>query len=297
MLFRPPSLPPEETLFRLSLVEGVTRRHLPLLAGREWDGEPLPPGDGGSLLARAAEILSPRGDRAAGEARRRCDALGVRVVTYLAPAYPPLLRTLPDAPTALFLLGAPPPEGDAVAVVGSRAATRDGVLFAYELSRGLAEEGVAVVSGMARGVDGAAHSGALDGGGSTVAVLGCGVDVTYPPEAASLRERILANGSLLSEYPPGTAPARHRFPARNRIVSALSRCVVVAEAPRRSGALVTARLALEQGRDVMAAPGSPRYDQTAGSNRLIRDGAAPVTCVDDVLAALGREKGRIGVGG
>jgi DNA processing protein len=140
---------------------------------------------------------------------------------------------------------------------------------------------------MARGIDAAAHEGAMQGGGKTVAVLGCGVDVVYPPEAGRLRARILEQGALLSEYPPGSLPLPRHFPARNRIISGISRGVVVVEAPSRSGALITARLALDQGREVMAVPGNPLFPHTAGSNRLIREGAEPVTGAEDVIAALG----------
>jgi len=192
-----------------------------------------------------------------------------------------------DAPLVLFKLGRASLGGPAVAVVGSRAATEPGVEFARELARDLALAGVVVVSGMARGVDAAAHEGALLAGGETVAVLGCGIDVVYPPEAVRLRNRIAEQGALLSEFPPGTRPLPRNFPRRNRIVSGLAQVVVVAEAPLRSGALITARLALDQGREVMAVPGSPLFPHTAGSNRLLAEGAAPVTCAADVLAALG----------
>jgi DNA processing protein len=175
-----------------------------------------------------------------------------------------------------------------VAVVGSRAPTGPGREFARSLSGELAAAGWTLVSGMARGIDAASHSGALRAGGTTVAVLGCGVDVTYPPEHAELREEILEKGAIYSEYPPGSLPLPHRFPERNRIVSGISRGVIVAEAPERSGALITARLALEQGRDVMAVPGNPWFAHTAGSNRLLREGATPVCSAADVHGVLGR---------
>jgi DNA processing protein len=178
--------------------------------------------------------------------------------------------------------------GEAVAVVGSRAPTGPGREFARILSGDLAAAGWTVVSGMARGIDAAAHKGALRSGGTTVAVLGCGVDVAYPREHAELREEILGKGAIFSEYPPGSSPLPHRFPERNRIVSGLSRGVIVAEAPERSGALITARVALEQGRDVMVVPGNPWFAHTAGSNRLLREGATPVCSVADVHGALGR---------
>jgi DNA processing protein len=140
---------------------------------------------------------------------------------------------------------------------------------------------------MARGIDAAAHKGTLHAGGTTVAVLGCGVDVAYPREHAELREEILEKGAIFSEYPPGSLPLPHRFPERNRIVSGLSRGVIVAEAPERSGALITARFALEQGRDVMVVPGNPWFAHTAGSNRLLREGATPVCSAADVHGVIG----------
>jgi DNA processing protein len=201
--------------------------------------------------------------------------------------YPAALRIVPDAPLVLYRAGGGVPWENAVAVVGSRAPTMPGREFAGELASDLGAAGWTVVSGMARGIDAAAHEGALRGGGKTAAVLGCGVDVVYPPEAGGLRSRILERGALFSEYPPGILPLPRHFPARNRIISGISRGVVVVEAPSRSGALITAQLALDQGREVMAVPGSPLFPHTAGSNRLLREGAAPVTCAGDVIEALG----------
>jgi len=144
---------------------------------------------------------------------------------------------------------------------------------------------------MARGIDASAHEGALAAGGETVAVLGCGVDVLYPPEAGRLRETILGRGAVVSEFPPGALPLPRRFPVRNRLISGMARAVVVAEAPARSGALITARFALEQGREVMAVPGSPAFPHTEGINRLLQEGAAIVTGAPDVLQALGWGEG------
>ncbi|HEX9191943.1 MAG TPA: DNA-processing protein DprA, partial [Candidatus Deferrimicrobiaceae bacterium] len=212
---------------------------------------------------------------------------GIAVLTFDAPGYPAALREIPYPPLVLYRTGRPFPEDPAVAIVGSRAPTAAGREYARQISGELAGAGWTVVSGMARGIDAAAHEGALGAGGSTVAVLGCGVDVVYPPEHGELRERILGSGAVLSEYPPGTLPMPRRFPARNRIVSGLSRGVIVAEAPERSGALITARIALEQGREVLVVPGNPWFAHTAGSNRLLREGAAPVCSADDVAGALG----------
>jgi len=210
------------------------------------------------------------------------------------PGWPAELDELADPPAALHLrrpatgarlaeLLAPP----AVAIVGARQASAAGAAFAQRLAAGLARAGVAVVSGLARGVDGAAHRGALEAGGRTVAVLGCGVDVDYPRSNAALAARVAAEGAVVAEYPPGTPPAPWRFPARNRIVAALGQCTVVVEAARTSGALITAGLALELGREVLAVPASPWVDAAAGGNALLRDGAGVVTGAGDVLVALG----------
>jgi DNA processing protein len=174
-----------------------------------------------------------------------------------------------------------------VAIVGARQASVAGTAFAHRLAAGLARAGVGVVSGLARGIDGAAHAGALEAGGRTVAVLGCGIDVDYPRSNAALAARVAVQGAVTSEYPPGTPPAPWRFPARNRIVAALGQCVVVVEAARTSGALITAGFALELGREVLAVPASPWVDAAAGGNALLRDGAGVVTGAGDVLVALG----------
>ena len=178
-----------------------------------------------------------------------------------------------------------------VAIVGARTASREGCAFAQRLAGVLAAHGVAVVSGLARGIDAAAHAGALERGGRTVAVLGCGVDRDYPAATAALAARIAERGAVLSEYPPGTPPAPFRFPERNRIVAALADAVVVIEAAGRSGALITARLGMELGRDVLVAPGAPWLDAFTGSNLLLRDGALPLVDAADVLVALGIDPG------
>jgi len=283
-----PSIP--ETFLRLSLIEGFTADHLRRLRASGVPG--CLPGwvspSRRALLSQAEAVLSsPEAARRVEAIRERCACAGVDILTFDAPGYPAALREIPCPPLVLYRAGKPFPEDPAVAVVGSRAPTHAGREFARQLSGELAGCGWTVVSGMARGIDAAAHEGALGAGGYTVAVLGCGVDVVYPPEHGELRERIVGSGAVLSEYPPGTLPMPHRFPARNRIVSGLSRGVVVAEAPERSGALITARVALEQGREVLAVPGSPWYAHTAGSNRLLRDGATPVCSADDVAGALG----------
>lgn len=199
--------------------------------------------------------------------------------------YPGLLRKVYDPPAALWVRGRLP-TGPAVAIVGSRSATPYGLKVARRLAADLAASGVAIVSGLARGIDTAAHKGALDGGGLTVAVLGCGIDRVYPPENRSLAAEIAATGALISELPPGFRPLRGHFPARNRLISGLAAVTVVVEAGERSGALITADLALEQGREVMAVPGEITSPLSAGCNLLLADGAPPVLCAADIIDAL-----------
>jgi len=202
------------------------------------------------------------------------------------PTFPPLLAAIHDPPSDLYLRGG----GDAellrrgsVAVVGARSCSAYGRAVARSLGRELAGAGLAVVSGMARGIDGEAHRGALEADGSTVAVLGCGIDRDYPAAHAELARRICERGLIASEYEPGVEPAPWRFPARNRIIAGLCRATVVVEARERSGALITADFALEEGREVLAVPGEITSALSAGTNALLKLGAAPVTRADDVL--------------
>lgn len=205
--------------------------------------------------------------------------------------YPAWLRMVPDPPPMLWVRGdLSVLEQPAVAIVGSRSASQYARQVARALAAGLADAGLIVTSGMARGVDGAAHEACLAAGGRTIAVLGTGVDVVYPREHAVLAEQIAMSGLLVSELPPGTPPLAGHFPRRNRIISGLSRAVVVVEASEKSGSLITARLALEQGREVMAVPGSVLYGRNRGAHALIKDGAMPVECATDILDALGLER-------
>ena len=213
-------------------------------------------------------------------------ALGWRWVAFTDPDFPVRLSAVSDPPLGLFVRGTLPTD-HAVALVGARRATSYGREVAEYLGRELALAGVAVVSGMARGVDGSAHRGALAAGGRTVAVWGAGPDRVYPPEHADLAEEIARQGCLVTEYPPGSPPLAHHFPERNRLIAGLVEAVVVVEADERSGALITARLALDEGRDVLAVPGSVFSRLSAGPNGLLRAGAAPALSADDVLAALG----------
>ena len=207
-------------------------------------------------------------------------------------AFPPLLAELYDPPSRLFLRGARAEllAGPAVAVVGARSCSPYGAQVARTVARELAAAGVVVVSGLARGIDGEAHRGALEAEGATVAVLGCGIDRDYPGAHRDLARRIAETGLVVSEYPPGTEPAPWRFPERNRLIAGLALATVVVEARARSGALITADFALELGREVFAVPGEITAALSAGTNHLLRQGAAPLLAAEDVLAALGLER-------
>jgi len=210
----------------------------------------------------------------------------VRCLPRRGPAFPPLLAAIHDPPPRLFVRGAAPDEllaRPAAAVVGARSCSAYGRSVARSLGRELAAAGLVVVSGMARGIDGEAHRGALEAGGPTVAVLGCGIDRDYPAAHGELARRIRQHGLVVSEYEPGIEPAPWRFPARNRIIAGLCAATVVVEARERSGALITADFALEEGRDVLAVPGEITSALSAGTNALLRLGAVPVTCAGDVL--------------
>ena len=202
--------------------------------------------------------------------------------------YPPLLRDIHDPPATLHVLGdAGALTRPQVAIVGSRRASAAGQRLARELAAELVAAGLAVCSGLARGIDGAAHRGALDAGGSTVAVMATGIDDVYPPRHQPLAAALQATGCLVTEFPRGTSPLPHNFPRRNRIISGLSLGVVVVEAAPRSGSLITARCALEQGREVFALPWSPLHGAGRGCLQLLRDGAKMVETVQDVLDELG----------
>jgi DNA processing protein len=205
-------------------------------------------------------------------------------------AFPPLLGAIHDPPPRLFLRGSGNVSilaSRAVAIVGARACSSYGRAVARSLARELAAAGVIVVSGMARGVDGEAHRGAIEGGGATVAVLGCGIDRDYPAAHSELARRIVERGLVVSEYEAGVEPAPWRFPARNRIIAGLCQATVVVEARERSGALITADFALEEGREVLAVPGEITSALSVGTNALLRLGATPVTRAADVLEVFG----------
>jgi DNA processing protein len=213
---------------------------------------------------------------------------GIGLVTCLDAGYPPLLQEIADPPVVLWTRGdGRTLRAPAVAIVGARAATPAGVAIARRLGHDLASAGLVIVSGLARGVDGAAHAGALAAGGQSVAVLGSGVDVVYPAQHEELAAGLTARGAIVSELPPGSPPLAHHFPLRNRIISGLVRAVVVIEASDRSGSLITAKAALEQGRDVLAVPGNVASGRYRGCHGLIKDGARLVETVEDVLEELG----------
>ncbi len=205
--------------------------------------------------------------------------------TFWDPDYPPMLRSIPDPPALIYGRGRWP-AGKTLAIVGARAPSQTGRYFTESLAEELAREGLIIISGLARGIDAAAHRGALAGNGQTLAVLGCGVDRIYPSENAPLFEMIAEQGALISEYPPGSEPLPGHFPGRNRIISGLSCGTLVVEASRDSGSLITAEFALEQGREVMAVPGSVDRKTSYGPNMLIKQGAHPVTEAADVLCIL-----------
>jgi DNA processing protein len=218
---------------------------------------------------------------------RRVAAVGAHILTWEDEGYPKLLAEIPDPPPVLYVRGELKPEDAwAVAMVGTRRASTYGREVTRRLVSVLAQSGVTIVSGLARGIDAVAHQTALEAGGRTIAVLGCGIDLVYPPEHRELARRIAAQGALVSEYPLGTQPEPGNFPPRNRIISGLSLGVVITEAGRDSGALITADYAAEQGRDVFAVPGSILSAGCAGTNRLIQDGAKPVLDAADILQEL-----------
>lgn len=236
----------------------------------------------------AASILESR-DSAEAEAELRLAAEhGLDVLTESEPSYPRLLREIHDPPGVLFRRGQSQPQDElAVAIVGTRHATRYGLAQAERLAGSLARVGFTIVSGLARGIDAAAHRGALAAGGRTIAVLASGLLEIYPPEHQELADEVAAGGYLLSEAPPRRVPISGAFPQRNRIISGLSVGTIVVEAPLRSGALITSRHAYEQGREVFAVPGPIDSRMSHGCHALIKDGAKLVETVDDVLAELG----------
>lgn len=255
--------------------------------GAAWQASQLELEEAGLGARLAASVVETRNSDALERAWRSIEAHVIKVITWEDEAYPRRLKEIDQSPPVLYLRG-DLAEADfwAVAMVGTRRITAYGRQTAQDLASALAQNGVTIISGMARGVDQVSHLAALNAGGRTLAVLGSGVDVIYPSEHRSLAERIISQGALVSDYPPGTQPEGGNFPPRNRIISGLSQAVVVVEAGDQSGALITAAFAAEQGREVFAVPGQIYAPQSKGANRLIREGAHILLDVQDILEVL-----------
>ena len=221
--------------------------------------------------------------------QRKIATQDIRMTSYWDDDYPPLLKTIYDPPALLYVRGTLPTR-DTLAIVGSRKATASGLELARELASKLAAQGICIASGMARGIDSAAHQGAVDALGTTIAVLGCGVDHIYPRENARLYHQIIEQGAVISEHPPGTGPVARHFPGRNRIISGLASGVLIVEAAAGSGSLITADFALEQGRELFATPGAIHQPNSQGPHQLLKDGAQLVTDSNDIFQALWPEK-------
>lgn len=281
-------------LLTLSLIPGLNPRAIAKLSARAPVAEILAhPDEHADLIPAAGRITLANGralERADLEAAAAA-RLGIALLALGDPRYPILLRRTCDPPPVLYVRGVLAAEDEArtVAIVGSRAATAAGRTLARSMARDLASWRATIVSGLARGIDTAAHEGALDGAGITIAVLGCGLDRTYPAENERLAGRIAERGAVVSEFSLGTPPLPDHFPRRNRVIAGWSQVVVVVEAAIRSGALNTARCAADEGRDVLAVPGHPTMPQSAGTNQLIRDGAGLVRSALDVAQELGIE--------
>lgn len=223
-------------------------------------------------------------------------ARNISVILSIDEVYPPLLRNIDNPPPVLYVVGnLPTADQPMIAIVGTRRMTAYGEMMTRELASYLASNGVAIVSGLARGVDGTAHGTVVNADGTTVAVLGSGVDVIYPPEHRNLAKAIIKKGAVVSEYAPGTKPDRTNFPQRNRIISGMSSAVIVVEAGEKSGSLITARFAAEQGREVFVVPGNYNAPQSRGANRLIRDGARPLFEKSELLEFIASDLSRTSV--
>ena len=256
-----------------------------------WEAD-LPALQDAGMNEKSATALVRHRDRIDLEREwEKVEKAGASILTLADDEYPRLLREIPSPPPVIYVKGKLLPEDEtSIGVVGTRRATRYGQEMTRRLSSGLAAAGVVIVSGLARGIDAIAHSEALDAGGRTVAVLGSGVDRIYPPEHRKLSEQVTEQGALISEFPIGTKPEARNFPIRNRLISGLSLGVLVVEAPRKSGALITSTFAADQGRTVFAVPGSAMSSASEGTLQLLRDGAALAASVDDVLQELNLER-------
>ncbi len=247
----------------VALINGVTEKHIEKLHNKS--------------LCRAKEIMA------------ECEALGIDILTIYDDLYPQQLKNIPDPPVLLYVKGSFPITKNipAIGIVGSRRPSNYGVKMAEKIAEDLGNRGFIIVSGMARGIDTCSHKGAVKAGALTIAVLGCGVDVLYPPENGALKTLIEQNGCVISEFAPGTAPLPTHFPVRNRIVSGISQSVLVVEGKASSGSTITANLAKDQGKEVFCLPGNVDNPLSSASHKLIRDGARLVTCADDIIMDLG----------
>ena len=257
-----------ETIFKssaseLSTVEGIRKETVEGIVNKRFETDPC------------AEL-------------KKIESCGARIVTFNDPEYPASLKEIHDPPVIIYMKGAEIPRNKSfIAVVGSRNATHYGLKAAEEFGQGIARRGLGVVSGMALGIDAASHWGCIEGKGFTVAVLGTGIDIVYPGKNKKLFEKIMESGTVVTEFPVGTSPSPQNFPKRNRIISGLSRGVLVVEATRNSGSLITASIALDQGRDVFAVPGSIESFKSRGCHFLIKHGAMLVENADDIMEGLG----------
>lgn len=233
-------------------------------------------------------ILNVKNERVIEEYIKETEKFNFKFITQNNKSYPQLLRAIPDAPLAFYMLGNMPSDlKNKVGVIGARKCTQYGAMNAYKFGKELGESNVVVVSGMAMGIDSMAHKGAIDSKGETIAVLGCGLDIVYPPSNVGLREDIINNGCIISEFPAKTPPYPANFHMRNRIISGISDAILVVESGKKSGTLITVGQALEQGRDIFAIPGNINSIMSEGTNNLIKECAFPTTNVDDILSNLG----------
>jgi DNA processing protein len=252
-----------------------------------WNAAPIELARAGLGLKVIERIVQARANVDLEKLWARIEAQGIKILTWEDETYPQRLKEIDQPPPVLYIRGAYLPDDlFAVAIVGTRRVTAYGRQITEELAAYLAANGITVISGLARGVDGIAHQTALKAGGRTLGVLGSGVDKIYPPEHRGLAEKMIERGAIISDYAPGTPPDAANFPPRNRIVSGLSLAVVVVEAGETSGALITAEFAAEQGREVFAVPGSILAPQSKGTNKLIQNGALPLLSVNDLMQAL-----------
>jgi len=245
------------------------------------------------LSKKAAEMILRKDITLANKIMKENMRLDIQIVTIRDDHYPKRLLDIWDPPIVLYYKGdIQESDKDAVAIVGARKATPYGKWVSYGLGKKLAEYGVTIISGMAYGIDSASHIGALSCGGRTIAILGCGPDICYPPSNRKLMTSIVENGAIISEFPPGMPPMAGNFPRRNRIISGMASCMIVAEAGLNSGSLITAECALEQGKEVFAVPGNINSIYSIGTNKLIRDGATPLIRIADIISELGLKNGK-----